>query len=197
MMRREVYATTGSRILVRVFGGYDFTEKDLMRADFAEAGYASGVPMGGDLVKAPKGKAPRFLIRALRDPENANLDRAQVIKGYLDAKGKAQEIIYDVACSDDRKIVNRRCEKPVGNTVDVKTATYTNDIGDIGLFTYWEDPDFNPSVSAWYYIRVLEIPKPRWSAYDQVRFGIKMDANVPMTVQDRAYTSPIWYTPKS
>ena len=131
----------------------------------------------------------------MRDPDNANLDRVQVIKGYLDAEGKAQEIIYDVACADDRTIVNKRCERPVGDTVDIKNATYTNDIGDVLLGAYWEDPDFDPSVPAWYYVRVLEIPKPRWSAYDQVRFGIKMDKQVPMTVQDRAYTSPIWYTP--
>jgi hypothetical protein len=196
MKRKEVFATTGSRIMVRVFAGYDFTEDDLLLPNFAEVGYAKGVPMGGDLAAAPKGKAPRFVIRTLRDPENANLDRVQIIKGYIDRKGKTHEIIYDVACSDDRKITNRRCNKPVGNTVNIKDATYTNDIGNIGLFAFWEDPDFDPSVPTWYYVRVLEIPKPRWSAYDQVRFAIKMDKDVPMAVQDRAYTSPIWYTPE-
>jgi hypothetical protein len=136
MKRREVFATTGSRILVRVFAGYDFEVSDVVRPDFAEVGYTGGVPMGGDLGTAPEGKAPRFLIRALRDPDNANLDRIQVIKGYLDAEGKAKEIIYDVACADGRAIANRRCERPVGNTVDVVTATYTNDIGDalLGAF---------------------------------------------------------------
>ena len=196
MERKEVYATTGSRILVRVFGGYDFEESDVARPDFAEFGYAGGVPMGGDLAAAPTGKAPRFMIRALRDPDNANLDRIQVIKGYLDADGNAQEIIYDVACADDRTIVERRCERPVGSTVDVENATYTNDIGDVLLAAFWEDPDFDPSVPAWYYVRVIEIPKPRWSAYDQARFGIEMSDDVPMIVQDRAYTSPIWYTPQ-
>jgi hypothetical protein len=197
MKRREVYATTGSRILVRVFGGYDFEASDVVRPDFAEVGYAGGVPMGGDLAAAPEGKAPRFLIRALRDPDNANLDRIQVIKGFLDGEGKAQEIIYDVACADDRAIVDRRCDRPVGNTVDLATVTYTNDIGDALLGAFWEDPNFDPAVPAWYYVRVIEIPKPRWSAYDQVRFGIKMSDDVPMTVQDRAYTSPIWYTPSN
>jgi hypothetical protein len=196
MERKEVYATTGSRILVRVFGGYDFEESDVARPDFAEFGYAGGVPMGGDLAAAPTGKAPRFMIRALRDPDNANLDRIQVIKGYLDADGNAQENIYDVACADDRSIVERQCDRPVGSTVDVENATYTNDIGDALLAAFWEDPDFDPSVPAWYYIRVIEIPKPRWSAYDQARFGIEMSDDVPMTVQDRAYTSPIWYTPQ-
>jgi len=196
MKRKEVYATTGSRILVRVFAGYGFEEADVWRPDFAEKGYADGVPMGGDLTAAPEGKAPSILIRALRDPDNANLDRVQVIKGYLDANGNAQEIIYDVACADDRAIVERRCERPVGSTVDVENATYTNDIGDALLGAFWKDPDFDPAVPAWYYIRVIEIPKPRWSAYDQVRFGIKMEADVPMMVQDRAYTSPIWYTPQ-
>lgn len=195
MMRKEVYATTGSRILVRVFAGYDFEEDDLVSPNFAEVGYTEGVPMGGDLSKAPKGKAPRFVIRTLRDPENANLDRVQIIKGYIDHSGRTYEIIYDVACSNNRKITNRRCNKPVGNTVNIKDATYSNNIGDVGLFAFWEDPDFDPSIPAWYYVRVLEIPKPRWSAYDQTRFGIKMDKDIPMTVQDRAYTSPIWYSP--
>ena len=194
MMRKEVYATTGSRILVRVFAGYDFEAEDVVRPDFAEKGYASGVPMGGNLASSD-GSAPKLMIRALRDPDNANLDRVQVIKGYLGSDGKAKEIIYDVACADGRAIVDRRCESEIGSTVDVENATYTNDIGDAVLAAYWEDPDFDASVPAWYYVRVMEIPKPRWSAYDQVRFGIKMAEGIPMTVQDRAYTSPIWYTP--
>ena len=195
MKRKEVYATTGSRILVRIFAGWDFEADEVERPDFADRGYAGGVPMGGDLVSAPAGKAPRFMIRALRDPDNANLDRVQVVKGWVDNKGNTSERIYDVACSDDRAIVDRRCERPVGNTVDVDDASYTNTIGDPLLTAFWEDPDFDANQSAVYYVRVLEIPKPRWSAYDQKRFGIKMPDNVPMTVQDRAYTSPIWYTP--
>jgi len=195
MKRKEVYGTTGSRILVRIFAGWDFEADEVERPDFADRGYNGGVPMGGDLVSAPAGKAPRFMIRALRDPDNANLDRVQVIKGWVDDKGNTQERIYDVACSDDRAIVNRRCERLVGNTVDVEDASYTNTIGDPMLNVFWMDPDFDANRSAVYYVRVLEIPKPRWSAYDQKRFGIKMPDSVPMTVQDRAYTSPIWYTP--
>ena len=195
MMRKEVYGTTGSRITVRIFAGWDFEADEVERPDFAERGYSSGVPMGGDLTAAPSGKAPRFMIRTLRDPDNANLDRVQIVKGWVDDKGNTQERIYDVACSDDRAIVNRRCERPVGNTVEVEDASYTNTIGDPMLNAFWMDPDFDASRSAVYYVRVLEIPKPRWSAYDQKRFGIKMPDNVPMTVQDRAYTSPIWYTP--
>jgi hypothetical protein len=195
MQRKEVYATTGSRITVRVFGGWDFSADEVERPDFAQRGYASGVPMGGDLTNAPDGKAPSFMIRALRDPDNANLDRVQIIKGWVDGDGNEHERIYDVACADDRQIVERRCDKPVGDTVDVANATYTNTIGDPLLSAHWTDPDFNPKQSAMYYVRVLEIPKPRWSAYDQKRFGIKMPDDVPMKVQDRAYTSPIWYTP--
>jgi hypothetical protein len=196
MKRKEVYATTGSRILVRVFGGWDFKADEVERHDFAERGYSGGVPMGGDLTNAPSGKAPSFMIRALRDPDNANLDRIQVIKGWLDTDGKTNERIYDVSCADGRAIKKRRCERPVGSTVDVADASYTNTIGDPLLTAHWIDPDFDPNQRAVYYVRVLEIPKPRWSAYDQKRFGIQMPENVPMIVQDRAYTSPIWYTPK-
>lgn len=195
MQQKEVYATTGSRILVRVFAGWDFKADEVERPDFAERGYASGVPMGGDLTSAPSGKAPSFMIRALRDPDNANLDRVQVIKGWVGSDGNTQERIYDVACADGRAISDRRCERSVGSTVDVADASYTNTIGDPLLTAYWVDPDFDPQQRAFYYVRVIEIPKPRWSAYDQKRFGIKMPDNVPMTVQDRAYTSPIWYTP--
>jgi hypothetical protein len=195
MKRREVYATTGSRIAVRVFGGWDFMADEVERQDFARQGYARGVPMGGDLTNAPGGNAPRLMIRALRDPDNANLDRVQVIKGWRDASGNTQERIYDVACSDGRAIRNRRCERPVGSTVDVADASYTNTIGDPLLTAYWVDPDFDPEQLAFYYVRVIEIPKPRWTAYDAKFFGIKMPDDVVMTVQDRAYTSPIWYTP--
>jgi hypothetical protein len=195
MQRREVYATTGSRISVRVFGGWDFSDDEVERQDFARAGYTRGVPMGGDLSGAPRGEAPKFMIRALRDPDNANLDRVQVIKGWLDDDGETHEIIYDVACSDDRGIRNRRCRGEVGNTVDIEDASYTNTIGDPLLTAFWEDPDFDADQSAFYYVRVIEIPKPRWTAYDAKFFDIDMPDDVVMTVQDRAYTSPIWYTP--
>ncbi len=195
MERKEVYATTGSQITVRLFAGWDFEKDEVERHDFAKQGYARGVPMGGDLTKAPKGKAPNFMIRALRDPDNANLDRLQVIKGWVDNKGETHERIYDVACSDNRTIEKRRCNKPVGSTVNVADASYTNTIGDPLLTAYWKDPDFDANQSAFYYVRVLEIPKPRWTAYDAKRFGITMSKEVPMVVQDRAYTSPVWYTP--
>ncbi len=194
--RQEVYATTGSRILVRVFGGWDFEADEVERPDFADQGYARGVPMGGDLKKAPRGKAPTFMIRALRDPDNANLDRVQIIKGWLDKNGETHERIYDVAVSDGRKIgQDGRCKTPVGSTVDVGEASYTNTIGDPLLTAHWVDPDFDPRQRAFYYVRVIEIPKPRWTAYDAKRFGIDMPDYVAMVVQDRAYTSPIWYTP--
>jgi hypothetical protein len=193
--RKEVYATTGSRITVRIFAGWDFTADEVERQDFADRGYAGGVPMGGDLKKAPDGKAPTLMIRALRDPDNANLDRIQVVKGWLKDNGETEERIYDVACSDGRAIAERRCDRPVGNTVNVADASYTNTIGDPLLTAFWKDPDFDPGQRAFYYVRVLEIPKPSWLAYDAKRYGVKMPDEAPMTVQDRAYTSPIWYTP--
>jgi hypothetical protein len=195
MQKKEVYATTGTRTLVRVFAGWDFTPEEVQRPDFADQGYARGVPMGGDLTAAPEGSAPAFMIRAMRDPDNANLDRVQVIKGWLDDDGETHERIYDVACSDGRVIVERRCERPVGNTVDVADASYTNTIGDPLFTVHWVDPDFDAKQRAFYYVRVIEIPKPRWTAYDAKFFGIEMPDEVPMTVTDRAYTSPIWYTP--
>ena len=152
--------------------------------------------MGGDLSKAPAGKSPAFLVYALRDPDGPNLDRIQIIKGWLGKDGKAQERIFDVAVSGGRKIgPDGRCTTPVGNTVDVANATYTNSIGAAMLTAYWKDPTFDPAERAFYYVRVIQIPSPRWTAYDQKRFGIKMPDDVPMTVIDRAYTSPIWYTP--
>jgi hypothetical protein len=195
MERKEVFATSGSRITVRVFAGWDFEADEVERHDFVRAGYARGVPMGGDLTSAPGGKAPALMIRALRDPDNANLDRMQVIKGWLDNRGNTYERIYDVACSDDRMIRNRRCERPVGSTVDIANASYTNTIGDPLLTAYWKDPEFDPDQRAFYYVRVIEIPKPRWTAYDAKFFNVQMPEGTAMTVQDRAYTSPIWYTP--
>ncbi len=194
--RKEVYATTGSRIIVRVFGGWDFRADEVERPDFADRGYRGGVPMGGDLTQAPAGKAPSFMIRALRDPDNANLDRIQIIKGWLDGAGKTHERIYDAAVSDGRKIgADGRCKTPVGSTVDVENASYTNTIGDPLLTAFWVDPDFDPRRRAFYYVRVLEIPKPSWLAYDARFYKVAMPDRAPMTVQDRAYTSPIWYTP--
>ena len=195
MARKEVYATTGTRITVRVFAGWDFEPSEVERPDFAKQGYRRGVPMGGDLTK-PHGKAPTFMVRALRDPDGANLDRVQIIKGWLDAKGQTHERIYDVAVSDGREVgADGRCPTPVGDTVDVANATYTNSIGDALLMAYWKDPEFDPMQRAFYYVRVIEIPTPRWTAYDAKRFGITMPEEIRMKVQDRAYTSPIWYTP--
>ncbi|SDE71757.1 DUF3604 domain-containing protein [Ruegeria marina] len=191
--RKEVFATTGTRLRVRVFAGTDFSPDDLERSDFAAHGYANGVPMGGDLTGVTE--APKLLIRALRDPDAANLDRVQVIKGWLDANGETQERVYDVACADARAIVDDACEGAVGNTVDVATATYSNSIGDPFLEAFWEDPDFDPAQRAFYYVRVLEIPTPRWTTYDAAFFGIDLPEGVEPTHQERAYTSPIWVTP--
>lgn len=195
MARKEVYATTGTRLTVRVFAGWDFEEDEVQRPDFAREGYRRGVPMGGDLSDAPSGGAPRLMIRSLRDADGANLDRVQVIKGWLDGNGETHERIYDVACSDGRAIQDRRCERPVGNTVDIEDASYTNTIGDPLLAAHWEDPDFDASQSAFYYVRVIEIPTPRWTAYDAKFFNVEMPEGTTMELQDRAYTSPIWYTP--
>ncbi|MEP5567674.1 MAG: DUF3604 domain-containing protein [Halioglobus sp.] len=196
MKRKEVYATTGTRIRVRVFAGFEYNDEDLNAIDFAKAGYSGGVPMGGALAEAPRGKAPVLMIRALRDPDGANLDRVQVVKGWLDAKGETHERIYDVAVSDERRIGDDgRCKTPVGNTVNIEKATYTNSIGDPVQAALWTDPDFDAKESAFYYVRVLEIPTPRWTTYDAAFYGIDLPDNVPATLQDRAYTSPIWYTP--
>ena len=195
MMRKEVYATTGPRMTVRMFGGFDFDTGDAFRNDMAAIGYANGVPMGSDLAAAPAGKSPTFLLAAAKDPDGANLDRIQIVKGWLDADGELHERIYDVAVSDNRVVVDGEVATPVGSTVDVDSATYTNTIGDALLTAQWTDRDFDPSQRAFYYARVIEIPTPRWTAYDQVRFGVKMSDEVPMVLQERAYTSPIWYTP--
>jgi hypothetical protein len=195
MMRRETYATSGPRMIVRFFGGYDFTQADATRTP-AVAGYAKGVPMGADLPAAPAGKAPTFLVAALKDRFSGNLDRIQIIKGWLGKDGKPQEKIYDVVWGDkDRRKIDNGKLTPVGNTVDVATATWTNTIGDPELVTVWKDPDFDPSLRAVYYARVLEIPTPRWTAYDAKRFGVQPPAGARLTVIERAYTSPIWYTP--
>ena len=197
MKRREVYATTGSRIMLRFFGGGDFNANDAKLRDPGLIGYGKGVPMGGELNKAPRGKAPSFLIAAIKDPYSGNLDRVQVIKGWLDKDGKTHEKVYDVAWSDPdtRKPGKDGKLPPVGNTVDLENASWLNTIGASELITVWQDPDFDDKQSAFYYTRVIEIPTPRWTAYDAKRFGDKMDKKVPMTTQERAYSSPIWYKP--
>jgi hypothetical protein len=177
LKRKEAYCTTGTRIRVRLFAGWDFERDEVIRPDFVSAGYRRGVPMGGDLTDAPDGEAPRFMIRALRDPDGANLDRVQVIKGWVDAGGKSHERIYDVAVSDGRKIgADGRCKEKVGNTVDIEKATYTNSIGDVLMSAYWQDPDFDPEMSAFYYVRVIEIPTclswwPKLAHPDWLQYG--------------------------
>jgi hypothetical protein len=194
--RKEVYASTGPRIRVRFFGGWDFDSDDADDKDLAQIGYSSGVPMGGDLTQAPEGKAPKFLVYAIKDPKNANLDRIQIVKGWLTADGTAQEKVYNVAWSDDRELHSDGALKPVGNTVNLATGMYTNDIGDPYLSTAWEDPDFDPKARAFYYVRVLQIPTPRHTLYDAIALGMDPEkTGHPVTIQERAYSSPIWYTP--
>jgi hypothetical protein len=196
MKRRETYASSGPRITVRFFGGYDFTAADADAAKLVQAGYERGVPMGGDLLAAPAGKAPTFLIAAMKDPSGANLDVAQVVKGWVDADGKQHEAIYNVVWSDSDKRKEANGKLPaVGNSVDLSTATYQNSIGAPELISAFTDPAFDPKQRAFYYVRVLEIPTPRWTAYDAVRYKVKMDPEVTMTVIERAITSPIWYSP--
>jgi hypothetical protein len=196
MERRETYATTGPRMLVRFFGGWDFAAADATTRQPGAIGYSKGVPMGGDLRSAPPGKSPSFLVAALKDPIGANLDRVQIVKGWLNSSGELQERVYDVAVSDGREIgADGRARTPVGNTVDAANATWSNTIGDTELITVWVDPDFDPSHRAFYYVRVLEIPTPRWTAYDAKYFGLDVPDDVEMAHQERAYTSPIWYTP--
>jgi hypothetical protein len=197
MLRKETYATTGPRIPVRFFGGWEFTEHDLRSRAPAFRGYEKGVPMGGDLPPASNGKtAPTFMVYALRDPVGANLDRIQIVKGWLDKDGKTHERVHDVAVSDGREIdANGRCNTPVGNTVDIEAANWTNTIGASELATVWTDPDFEPEQKAFYYARVIEIPTPRWVLYDKIRFGSEIPKEAKLVHQERAYTSPIWYNP--
>ncbi|SDK12653.1 DUF3604 domain-containing protein [Microbulbifer yueqingensis] len=194
MKRRETFATTGPRMKVRFFGGYGFSDADA-RGDLAAAGYKKGVPMGGKLPSAKKGQVPTFLVAVMKDPEGANLDRVQVIKGWVDSDGETHEKIYNVKWSGTRKADAQGKIPAVGNTVNLKTAEYTNDIGAPQLVGVFRDPDFDPGQKAFYYVRALEIPTPRWTLYDRVRFDVEMDKKVPMTLQERAFSSPIWYTP--
>jgi len=196
MQNKETYGTTGSRMLVRFFGGWDFTKADAQNRLPANVGYNKGVPMGSDLSKATKGKSPNFLVAALRDPMSGNLDRIQIVKVWVDKSGKRQEKVYDAVWSGNRK-PGRDGKLPlVGNTVDVANATWTNTIGSPELITVWTDPEFDPNISAAYYARVLEIPTPRWTAYEAKRFGIKMKKEIPMVNVERAITSPIWFNPE-
>ena len=195
IMRKETYATTGSRMTVRFFGGWNFTGQDTQSRLPAGIGYAKGVPMGGDLSNAPNGKAPSFLVAAMKDPYSGNLDRIQIIKGWMNEDGETEEKVYDVVWSGDRAPGSDGKLPAVGNTVDVKKATWKNSIGSPELISVWTDPDFDPDQPAFYYARVIEIPTPRWTAYEALRFGVEMTPDVPMTTQERAYTSPIWYTP--
>jgi hypothetical protein len=196
MERRETYATTGTRLIVRFFGGYDFGASDAHDRMPANVGYAKGVPMGGDLRKAPAGKGPSFLVAALKDPIGANLDRIQIVKGWLDAAGELHEKVYDVAWAGDRKPDASGKLPSVGSTVDVPNATWTNTIGAPELISVWKDPAFDARQRAFYYARVIEIPTPRWTAYDAKRFGNTPLPGTRMTITERAYTSPIWYTPE-
>ncbi len=193
--RKEVYATTGPRIKLRFFGGFNYTEADLK--DIAKAGYTKGVPMGSDITSkdAQGKKAPTFIVQVVKDPKGANLDRAQIVKGWVDKSGKAHERIYDVAFSGERELNKEgRVKQAVGNTVDLKTGKYTNTIGATELTTVWTDPNFDPSLEAVYYVRALEIPTPRYSLYDAIKLGIDPKAtNHPATIQERVYSSPIWY----
>jgi len=196
LKRKEVYATTGTRMVVRVFAGWDFEKDEVQQPDFAVQGYARGIPMGGDLTGVPEGKSPTFMIRALRDPDGANLDRIQIVKGWVDQDGKTHEKVYDVAWAGDRKPGADGKLPPVGDTVN--GAKYTNDIGEAVLGAWWQDPEFDTAQRAFYYVRVLEIPTPSWLAYDKAFYGedkVKLPEDAILVQQERAYTSPIWYTP--
>ena len=195
MRRKETYATTGTRMRVRLFAGYDFDVQDFARPDWAVHGYAKGVPMGGSLERAARFGKPGFLVRAWRDPQGANLDRIQIVKGWLGDDGESREQVYDIALSDGRTVGPDGAVPAVGNTVDLASASYANSIGAAMLEAYWEDPDFDRDQRAFYYVRVIEIPTPRWSTIDARVFDTDVPAGVDRTTQERAYTSPVWYDP--
>jgi len=196
MNRREIFGTSGTRMQVRVYAGYELDAAALEHSDFPGSVIDKVVPMGGDLSAAAEGKVPGLYVQAMRDPMAATLDRIQMIKGWRNEKGILQERIYDIALSDGRKTgSDGRALKAVGNTVDVAKASYTNTIGDATLATYWQDPDFSPDQRAFYYVRVLEIPTPRWTTVDAKLFKREIPEGAPASIQERAYTSPIWYTP--
>jgi len=191
MVRKETFATSGPRLKVRFFGGYDFSANMMDSADWLQSAYDGGVPMGGDLPPAPGGKSPTFLVAAMKEADGANLDRIQIVKGWVQ-DGEQMEEVYDVALSGGRT----DGDEPIGNTVDVAAATYTNDIGATELMTAWSDPDFDPAVPAVYYVRVLQIPTPRWSTYDAAKLGVEIPEGLPSSIQERAWSSPIWYAPE-
>lgn len=195
LKRREVYGTTGTRIALRFFGGWAFTAADAHTEDFASVGYTKGVPMGGDLPQSTAHQAPTFLVQAQRDPQGANLDRIQIVKGWIDHHGDVQERVFDIALSDNREIAEDGSVPALASTVNPATATYQNSVGAAHLNAYWQDPQFNADESAFYYIRVLEIHTPRWTTYDHARYGTKLADDVPRSIQERAYSSPIWYRP--
>lgn len=197
MSRKEVYATTGTRMVVRVFAGFDFSREDLESSEFESIGYTRGVPMGGDLVRSNDGNKPGLLIKAMRDPDGANLDRVQLVKGWLGSDGELHEKVVDVAWSGDRELDNAGKLPTVGNTVNVADASYDNSIGSAYLSAFWEDEAFEPDQLAFYYVRVLEIPTPRWTTYDAKFFNKARPEDVPASIQERAYTTPIWYHPNS
>ena len=194
LLSKETFATSGVRLKVRVFGGYDFTNTVFDNKDWITNAYKNGVPMGSDLSKST-GKAPSFIIQAIKETDGANLDRIQIIKGWVDDKGETYEKIYNVALSDDRTVDSNGKVAPVGNTVDAKNASYTNDIGAAELKTVWTDPDFDAEQHAFYYARVIQIPTPRWSTYDAKTLGVEPRDDLPVSIQERAWSSPIWYNP--
>jgi len=197
MKRRETYGTSGTRMTVRFFGGWDFAPGDARSRQLADIGYRKGVPMGGALkAEARRGHAPTFLVAALKDPIGANPDRIQVVKGWVDGSGRSQEKVFNVVWAGDRRLDGAGRLAPVGDTVDMRTATWTNTIGAPELSAVWRDPEFNPRQRAFYYARVIEIPTPLWTCYDAVRFGLTLPPEVPETVQERAWSSPIWFTPR-
>lgn len=195
MERGESWATSGPRITARVFAGFNFDQQTIATVQWVARGYAEGAPMGGELSSAPAGKSPSLMIWTLKGPNSGNLDRVQVIKGWIDNNGEPQDKIYNVAWSGQRSLNENGKLPAVGNTVDIKNASYTNTIGTTELKTVWQDPDFNPAQTSFYYVRVLEIPTPRWSTYDAKQLGIEPPRDFPATIQERAWTSPIWYRP--
>lgn len=196
LQRKEVYATTGPRIALRLFAGWNFVESDIASSNLADIGYTKGVPMGGHLSQGPRNVSPKFLIQAFKDPDGANLDRVQIVKAWLSGKGESQEQVFDVALSDGRTVDADTGKAPsVASTVDVSQASYTNSVGEVSFSVFWEDPDFNSKQSAFYYARVIEIPTPRWTAYDAKYFEVDPPENTPMVTQERVYSSPIWYDP--
>jgi hypothetical protein len=197
MVRKETFGTSGTHIKVRFFGGWDFGAADVSGREFVQAGYARGVPMGGDLPAAAQGKAPSFMVWAIKDPQSGNLDRIQIVKGWVDAGGAGHEKIYDVAWSDDRKPDAKGKLPAVGDTVDAKTGSYRNSIGSPELSAVWKDPEFDAAVNAFYYARVIEIPTPRWSTRDAAKVGVEIPKGLPASIQERAWSSPIWYSARA